>query len=86
MAKATCDASLEHFGCFTHSLQLATNDGLLSQRTVKGIIAICKSIGGHFYRSSDASYNLKKSKKALIYLSTNLSRMSKRGGTQHFKC
>ena len=41
MAKAMRDASLPHFGCFAHSLQLAINDGLLSQKIVKDIIAIC---------------------------------------------
>ena len=44
MKKAMLDASLQHFGCFAHSLQLVIQDGLLSQRAVIDIIAICKSI------------------------------------------
>ena len=59
MAKAMRDASLPHFGCFAHSLQLAINDGLLSQRVMKDIIAICESIVGNFHCSSVASHNLK---------------------------
>ena len=50
MKKAMNDASLQHFGCFTHSLQLVIQGGLLSQRAVIDIIAICKSIVGHFHR------------------------------------
>ena len=65
MAKAMRDASLPHFGCFAHSLQLAINDGLLSQKIVKYIIAICKSIVGHFHRSSVASHNLKRIQESL---------------------
>ena len=30
MKKAMNDASLQHFGCFAHSLQLVIQDGLLS--------------------------------------------------------
>ena len=65
MAKAMRDASLPHFGCFAHSFQLAINDGLLSQKIVKDIIAICKSIVGNFHRSSVASHNLKRIQKSL---------------------
>ena len=65
MAKAMRDASLPHFGCFAHSLQLAINDGLLSQKIVKDIIAICKSIVGHFHRSSVAYHNLKRIQESL---------------------
>ena len=65
MAKAMRDASLPHFGCFAQSLQLAINDGLLSQKIVKDIIAICKSIVGHFHRSSVASHNLKRIQESL---------------------
>ena len=59
------DASLQHFGCFAHSLQLVIQDGLLSQRAVIDIIAICKSIVGHFHRSSVASHNLKRIQESL---------------------
>jgi len=65
MAKAMRDASLAHFGCFAHSLQLAINDGLLLQKAVKDIIATCKSIVGHFHRSSVASHNLRRIQESL---------------------
>jgi len=44
MVKAMQEASLAHFGCFAHSLQLVLKDGLLSQRAIADIIAICRSI------------------------------------------
>jgi len=62
MANAMCDGSLVHFGCFC---PFSSVDGLLSQRAVKDIIAICKSIVGHFYRSSFASHNLKRIQESL---------------------
>ena len=34
MVKALTDASLPHFGCFAHTLQLVVHDGVLSQRAV----------------------------------------------------
>ena len=64
MTKAMRDASLPQFGCFAHSLQLAINDGL-SQRAVIDTIAVCKSIVGHFHRSSIASHNLKRIQQSL---------------------
>ena len=60
MVKAMQEASLAHFGCFAHSLQLVVKDGLLSQRAITDIIAICRSIVGHFHRSSTASHCLTK--------------------------
>ena len=60
MKKTMLDSSLQHFGCFAHSLQLVIQDGLLSQRAVIDIIAICKSIVGHFHHSSVASHNPRK--------------------------
>lgn len=65
MTKAMRDASLPQFGCFAHSLQLAINDGLLSQRAVIDTIAVCKSIVGHFHRSSTGSHNLKRIQQSL---------------------
>ena len=65
MKKAMHDASLQHFGCFAHSLQLVIHDGLLSQRAVIDVIAICKSIVGHFHRSSVASHSLKRIQESL---------------------
>ena len=60
MTEAMRDASLPQFGCFAHSLQLAINNSLLSQRAVSDMIAVCKSIVGHFHRSLNAAHNLKK--------------------------
>ena len=65
MTKTMRDASLPQFGCFAHSLQLAINDGLLSQRAVIDAIAVCKSIVRHFHRSSIASHNLKRIQQSL---------------------
>lgn len=65
MTKAMRDASLPHFGCFAHSLQLVIHNGLLSQRAVIDIISICKGIVGHFHRSSVASHNLKRIQESL---------------------
>ena len=45
-------ANLPSFGCFAHSLQLVVNDGLLFQRVVKDLLAVCRSIVGHFKHSS----------------------------------
>ena len=60
MTKAMHDISLQHFGCFAHSLHLVIHDGLLSQRAVIDKISICRNIVGHFHRSSVASHNLKR--------------------------
>ena len=65
MVKAMQDASLPHFGCFAHSLQLVVKDGLLSQRAIADITAVCKSIVGHFHRSSVASHNLTRIQQSL---------------------
>ena len=65
MVKAMKEASLAHFGCFAHSLQLVVKDGLLSQRAITDIISICRSIVGHFHRSSTASHSLTRIQKSL---------------------
>ena len=58
MVKAMTEANLPSFGCFAHSLQLVINDGLLSQRVVKDLLAVCRSIVGHFKHSSVAYHKL----------------------------
>ena len=40
MVRAMQEASLAHFGCFAHSLQLVVKDRLLSQRAIADIIAV----------------------------------------------
>ena len=65
MVKAMKEASLAHFGCFAHSLQLVVKDGLLSQRAITDIISICRSIVGHFHRLSTASHSLTRIQKSL---------------------
>ena len=60
MIKAMSDASFTHFGSFAHSLQLVIKDGLFVQRALSDIIAVCRSIVGHFHRSSVSSHSLKR--------------------------
>ena len=48
------DADLNSFGCFAHSLQLVVHDGVLSQRAVSDLLAVCRYIVGHFKRSTKA--------------------------------
>ena len=58
MVKAMTGANWPSFGCFVHSLQLVVNDGVLSQRSVKDFLAICRYIVGHFNHSSVACHKL----------------------------
>ena len=41
MEKAMRDATIPSYGCFAHSLQLVVNDGVLVQRSVNDLLAIC---------------------------------------------
>ena len=41
MVRAMKEASLPSLGCFAHTLQLVVHDGVLSQRAVIDIVAIC---------------------------------------------
>ena len=59
MVKAFKDAKLESIGCFSHTLQLCIKDGLFAQRAVSDVIAISRSLVGHFKHSSSASDRLK---------------------------
>ena len=65
MIRAISDAAFTHFGCFAHSLQLVIKDGLFVQRALCDIIAVCRSIVGHFHQSSVASHNLKRIQNSL---------------------
>lgn len=59
MRRAMLDGEIPYIGCFAHTLQLIVNDGVLSQRYVKDILANCRRIVGHFKRSQLASSRLK---------------------------
>ena len=59
MVKAMSDRDFEDLGCFAHTLQLVINDGILSQRVVIDLLAICRQIVGHFKRSPLAYDRLK---------------------------
>ena len=65
MVKAMNDAGYPDLGCFTHTLQLIVHEGVLSQRSVKDTVAICRQIVGHFKRSPLAVSRLKEMQKSL---------------------
>ena len=65
MVRAMKDASLPDLGCFAHTLQLVVHDGVLSQRAVIDIIAICRKVVGHFKHSSLAYSRLREIQKKL---------------------
>lgn len=58
MIKAMTKANLPSFECFAHTLQLVINDSLLSQRVVKDMLSVCRSIVEHFKHSSVACHKL----------------------------
>ena len=60
MAKAMRDLNLPSFGCMAHSLQLAVNDGVLTQPSVDKAVTICRKIVGHFKHSVLAYSELEK--------------------------
>jgi len=57
MKKALREANLSGFGCFAHSPQLVVYDGVMSQRVVIDVLAVARSIVGHF-KSSTLAYDL----------------------------
>ena len=58
MIKAARVADIDSIGCFAHTLQLVINDGIMSQRAVKDILAISCSIVGKFRHSILAQQRL----------------------------
>ena len=58
MVKAMSEPGLRSFGCFAHSLQLIVHEGLLTQRIVIDLLAVCRSMVGHFKHSSVACHKL----------------------------
>ncbi|XP_042610882.1 zinc finger BED domain-containing protein 4-like [Cyprinus carpio] len=51
MAKAMMEFGVTCLPCMAHSLQLAVNDGVLSQRSVADVVAVGRRIIGHFKHS-----------------------------------
>ena len=74
MGRAMKDADLSSYGCFAHSLQLVVNDGVLSQRIVTDLLATCRSIVGHFQRSTVAYDKLKQIQQQLDVTQHTLKR------------
>ena len=50
--KASRKVKLLSMGCFSYTLQLVVNEGILSQRAVIDILAISQKIVGHFKHST----------------------------------
>lgn len=59
MAKACEDCGVASLGCMAHTLQLAVNEAVLSQRSVSDCVAIGRKVVGHFKHSQVASSRLK---------------------------
>ncbi|KAK0131379.1 Zinc finger BED domain-containing protein 4 [Merluccius polli] len=51
MTKAIEESQLKGIWCMAHTLHLAVNEGVLSQRSVKDVLAIGRRIVGHFKHS-----------------------------------
>ena len=58
MAKAMREKAVPSLRYFAHTLQLVFDDGILLQRAVMDVLAVCKSIVGHFWHSSLAYSHL----------------------------
>ena len=58
MIKAMDEACLPNFGCFAHTIQIVIHDDLLTQRIVIDLLAVCRSIVGHFKHSPVAYHKL----------------------------
>ena len=86
MKKALRDANLSGFGCFTHSLQLVVNDGVISQQVVIDVLAVARSIVGHFKCSTLAYHLLNEIVNVLTYPNINCNKMNQHDGTQHCLC
>lgn len=54
MVKALNDANLASLPCMAHTLQLAVNEGLLSQRSIIDMVKTGRKIVGHFKHSPQA--------------------------------
>ena len=79
MEKAMRDAVIPSYGCFAHSIQLVVNDGVLVQRSVSELLAICRRIVDQFKRSIVAYGKLKEIQRSLGLPEHQLKQ---HGGTQ----
>jgi hypothetical protein len=58
IAKGSSLAGIPSRGCFLHSLQLALNDGLMSQPALSNALKAARGVVGHFKHSSTATARL----------------------------
>ncbi|XP_073710442.1 zinc finger BED domain-containing protein 4-like [Misgurnus anguillicaudatus] len=63
--KAMQDCELASLGCMAHTLQLAVNEAVLSQRSITDCISICRKMVGHFKHSQVATSRLQDLQKQL---------------------
>ena len=52
------ECGVKSLGCMAHTLQLAVNDGVLSQQSISDCVAIGRKIAGHFHHSQLATSRL----------------------------
>lgn len=65
MIKAMEECGLASLGCVAHTLQLAVNEAVLSQRSIADCVAISRKIVGHFKHSNVATSRLRNLQKQL---------------------
>ena len=65
MIKAMDECGLASLGCVAHTLQLAVNEAVLSQRSIADCVAISRKIVGHFKHSNVATSRLQDLQKQL---------------------
>lgn len=86
MRRAMLDGEIPYLGCFSHTLQLVIHNGVLSQRYVQDILAVCRRIVSHFKRSPLASHRSKEIQASLGSPNTNLNKMFRLDGILVFIC
>lgn len=65
MSKAMEECGLASLGCMAHTLQLAVNETVLSQRSIQDCVSIGRKIVGHFKHSQLATSHLQNLQKQL---------------------
>lgn len=86
MAKAMEECGVASLGCMAHTLQLAVNEAVLSQRSVSDCVSIGRKIVGHFKHSQLAASRLKDLQAQLGMKTTRLQQDVPRDGTARFIC